>query len=140
MFTISQFAERLGISADTLRYYEKEGLLAPQRNASGYRVYSGRDEAWFGFVKRLKDTGMPMAQRRVAPSGRCHNRRTLRHARSAPAGVGRKTARVGGTPSAFGRQNPPLRRAAAKTKSDGLNRLNKPHIISRLAAPALQAV
>ena len=62
MFTISQFAERLGISADTLRYYEKEGLLAPQRNASGYRVYSGRDEAWFGFVKRLKDTGMPMAQ------------------------------------------------------------------------------
>ena len=29
MYSISQFAERLGISADTLRYYEKEGLLAP---------------------------------------------------------------------------------------------------------------
>lgn len=62
MYSISQFAERLGIRADTLRYYEKEGLLAPQRNASGYRVYSERDEIWFGFVKRLKDTGMPMAQ------------------------------------------------------------------------------
>lgn len=62
MFTISQFAERLGISADTLRYYEKEGLLAPQRNASGYRIYSEHDETWFGFVKRLKETGMPMAQ------------------------------------------------------------------------------
>ena len=62
MFTISQFADRLGISADTLRYYEKEGLLTPQRNASGYRVYSERDEAWFGFVKRLKETGMPRAQ------------------------------------------------------------------------------
>ena len=62
MYSISQFAERLGISADTLRYYEKEGLLAPQRNASGYRVYSERDEIWFGFLKRLKDTGMPMAQ------------------------------------------------------------------------------
>ncbi len=62
MYTISQFAERLDISTDTLRYYEKEGLLAPQRNAAGYRVYTERDEAWFGFVKRLKDTGMPMAQ------------------------------------------------------------------------------
>ena len=62
MYTISQFAERLGISTDTLRYYEKEGLLAPQRNAAGYRVYTERDKAWFGFVKRLKDTGMPMAQ------------------------------------------------------------------------------
>ena len=62
MFTISQFADRLGISADTLRYYEKEGLLTPQRNASGYRAYSERDEAWFGFIKRLKETGMPMAQ------------------------------------------------------------------------------
>nr|WP_314227888.1 MerR family transcriptional regulator [uncultured Kingella sp.] len=62
MYTISQFAEQLGISTDTLRYYEKEGLLAPQRNAAGYRVYTERDEVWFGFVKRLKDTGMPMAQ------------------------------------------------------------------------------
>lgn len=45
MYRIQEFAALTGLSADTLRYYEKEGLLAPARDANGYRIYSERDAA-----------------------------------------------------------------------------------------------
>ncbi|MCQ4260501.1 MerR family transcriptional regulator [Stutzerimonas stutzeri] len=58
---VQQFAARTGLSADTLRYYEKIGLLRHvKRDASGHRVYGSRDLEWVGFVLRLKDTGMPL--------------------------------------------------------------------------------
>lgn len=57
--SIQQFATRTGLSADTLRYYEKIGLLRHvARDASGFRVYGPRDLEWVGFILRLKDTGM----------------------------------------------------------------------------------
>ncbi|EQM72491.1 MerR family transcriptional regulator [Pseudomonas stutzeri] len=59
--SIQQFAARTGLSADTLRYYEKIGLLRHvARDASGFRVYGPRDLEWVSFVLRLKDTGMPL--------------------------------------------------------------------------------
>ncbi|MEN2508566.1 MerR family transcriptional regulator [Stutzerimonas stutzeri] len=59
--SIQQFAARTGLSADTLRYYEKIGLLRHvARDASGFRVYGPRDLEWVAFVLRLKDTGMPL--------------------------------------------------------------------------------
>ncbi len=59
--SIQQFAARTGMSADTLRYYEKIGLLRHvARDASGFRVYGPRDLEWVTFVLRLKDTGMPL--------------------------------------------------------------------------------
>ncbi|MCI0919674.1 MerR family transcriptional regulator [Pseudomonas stutzeri] len=59
--SIQQFAARTGLSADTLRYYEKIGLLRHvARDASGFRVYGPRDLEWVTFVLRLKDTGMPL--------------------------------------------------------------------------------
>ena len=62
MYRIQEFAALTGLSADTLRYYEKEGLLAPARYANGYRIYSERDAAWLAFILRLKETNMPLAQ------------------------------------------------------------------------------
>lgn len=59
---IQEFAALTGLSADTLRFYEKEGLLAPARDGNGYRIYSERDVAWLAFVLRLKETNMPLAQ------------------------------------------------------------------------------
>ena len=50
------------MSAATLRYYEQEGLLRPERNANGYREYGARDLEWVGFILRLKDMGVPLAQ------------------------------------------------------------------------------
>lgn len=59
--SIGQFAARTGLSADTLRYYEKIGLLRHvARDASGFRVYGPRDLQWIGFILRLKDTGMAL--------------------------------------------------------------------------------
>jgi DNA-binding transcriptional MerR regulator len=59
--SIRQFAARTGLSADTLRYYEKIGLLRHvARDASGFRVYGQRDLEWIAFILRLKDTGMAL--------------------------------------------------------------------------------
>lgn len=52
-----EFAAQTGLSAATLRYYEQEGLLRPERNANGYREYGARDLEWVGFILRLKRHG-----------------------------------------------------------------------------------
>ena len=58
-----EFSDRVELSAYTLRYYEKIGLLKHvQRNTSGHRVYSKKDIDWVKFIKRLKDTGMPLVE------------------------------------------------------------------------------
>lgn len=42
-WTIKQTAEKMGIPADTLRYYDKEGIISPKRSENGYRQYSDND-------------------------------------------------------------------------------------------------
>ncbi len=60
---IAEFAAASGVTAYTLRYYEKIGLLpAIARDAGGRRVFDARDLDWIAFVVRLKETGMPLAQ------------------------------------------------------------------------------
>ncbi len=46
----------------TLRYYEHEGLITPERNSGNRRCYSDKDLTWIEFIKRLKDTGMPIKE------------------------------------------------------------------------------
>lgn len=55
---IGEFSKITGISAYTLRYYEKKGLIRVGRNSAGRREYSAEDIEWVKFIKRLKDTGM----------------------------------------------------------------------------------
>ena len=62
MYTISDVAKLLGITAHTLRFYEKEEIIAPIRNANGERVYDDSNLAWLRFVMRLKQTQMPISQ------------------------------------------------------------------------------
>ncbi|NQZ91482.1 MAG: MerR family transcriptional regulator [Moritella sp.] len=58
---IQQFSKLTDISSHTIRYYEKIGLLKNvSRNASGHRWFTEKDLIWFEFIKRLKDTGMPL--------------------------------------------------------------------------------
>jgi len=60
-FTIQQFSEISGLSVHTLRYYEKIALLDPvPRNASGYREFEEVHLRQVEFLKRLRDTGMPI--------------------------------------------------------------------------------
>jgi DNA-binding transcriptional MerR regulator len=61
--TPKQAAETSGFSLDTVRYYERIGLL-PQirRTAAGRRVFSEIDLMWLGLLRCLRDTGMPIAE------------------------------------------------------------------------------
>lgn len=61
----AQMAEQTGVSIDTLRYYEREGLLqSVVRNASGHRRYSKDDVLWVEVLRCLRATGMTMEQLR----------------------------------------------------------------------------
>ena len=60
---IREFAIQTGLSAHTLRYYEKIGLLTGVlRNSSGHRQFTAKDLEWVRFIVRLKETGMPLEQ------------------------------------------------------------------------------
>ena len=60
-YTISEAAARMHLSAPTLRYYAKEGLLPfVDRSASGVRVFKESDFEWLRLIECLKATGMPI--------------------------------------------------------------------------------
>ncbi|MGD9526947.1 MAG: MerR family transcriptional regulator [Pseudonocardia sp.] len=60
--TIAEIAELTGVSAHTLRYYERIGLLDVARDAAGHRVYGARDVTRVVFLSRLRMTGMPIRE------------------------------------------------------------------------------
>ena len=61
--TIQQVAERSGLSAHTLRYYERIGLLEPVGRAkNGHRRYSVDDLGWLELLQCLRATGMSIRQ------------------------------------------------------------------------------
>ncbi len=59
--TIKEIAARTGVSADTLRYYERMGLIpAVPRRAGGVRVYDEGFVEWVEFIQTLKAAGMSL--------------------------------------------------------------------------------
>ncbi|BDM67103.1 hypothetical protein HEK616_05900 [Streptomyces nigrescens] len=61
-YTISEVAAYTGLSAPTLRWYEEIGLLPDvERSHNGQRRFGNRDLDWLAFVRRLRLTGMPVA-------------------------------------------------------------------------------
>jgi DNA-binding transcriptional MerR regulator len=58
--TIAEAAELTGLTAHTLRYYERIGLLDVGRDATGYRSYDRRAMARIVFISRLRTSGMPI--------------------------------------------------------------------------------
>jgi DNA-binding transcriptional MerR regulator len=64
-YSVGEAAERSGFSVDTLRYYERLGLLEPVERTSGQRRrYRSSDLDWLGFVSCLRGTGMPVREMR----------------------------------------------------------------------------
>jgi Hg(II)-responsive transcriptional regulator len=60
---IGQLAQEAGIGIDTVRYYERQGLLPPpQRRASGYRQYGAQDVSRLRFIRRAKDLGFTLQE------------------------------------------------------------------------------
>ena len=58
---INEAADRSGLTQDTIRFYEKSGMLDTiQRDTRGWRVFSGDDINWLTTLERLRATGMPL--------------------------------------------------------------------------------
>jgi len=64
--SIDEVARRTGLTAHTLRYYERIGLIAPVGRAEGgQRRYAVADLAWIDFLLRLRTTRMPISRMRA---------------------------------------------------------------------------
>lgn len=65
-FSIKEAAKRSGLTAHTLRYYDKEGLLPfIGRSSSGNRLFSKQDMTWLKMITCLKNTGMSIGDIRT---------------------------------------------------------------------------
>ncbi len=63
---MKEIINETGLTSDTLRYYEKDGLLSDiLRLPNGHRRYSKHDLEWLKFVLCLKSTGMPLKKIRL---------------------------------------------------------------------------
>ena len=63
MYKIGQVAKQSGVGIDTIRFYERSGLLQQAtRTAAGYRVYGTRDVARIRFIRRAKSLGFSLEE------------------------------------------------------------------------------
>ncbi|MEX1081695.1 MAG: MerR family DNA-binding protein [Halofilum sp. (in: g-proteobacteria)] len=61
--TIGRLAKATEVGVETIRYYEREGLLEPpDRTASGYRLYPPKAVERLGFIRRAKALGFSLAE------------------------------------------------------------------------------
>ncbi|MQA01706.1 MAG: MerR family transcriptional regulator [Streptosporangiales bacterium] len=74
-YRISQLAERTGVPATTLRYYESTGLLRAERSPAGYRIYREPAVERLEFIATAKRLGLPLDEigelLRVRDTGAC---------------------------------------------------------------------
>lgn len=114
-YRISEVAERTGVSIDTLRYYERIGLLDIAREDNGHRRYSERDVGRLAFIGKLRAADVPIGvlqqyfglvadgprtePERLAllESHRTNLRERVAHFESALAMIDYKIERYGGT-------------------------------------------
>jgi DNA-binding transcriptional MerR regulator len=57
--SISELAHRCGVSTRSLRYYEEQGLLAPERNTAGHRRYASKAAGFVRLIQHLYNAGIP---------------------------------------------------------------------------------
>ena len=63
MYSIQDVSEKTGLTAHTLRYYEKEGLISGvERTPGGFRQYTDEDLERLGLIRCLKNTGMSIRE------------------------------------------------------------------------------
>jgi Hg(II)-responsive transcriptional regulator len=61
--TIGKLAERAAVSIETIRFYERKGILkAPRRRSSGYREYKADDAIRIRFIKRAQELGFTLKE------------------------------------------------------------------------------
>ena len=63
MYSIQEVSKKTGLTAHTLRYYEKEGLISGvERTQGGFRQYTDEDLERLGLICCLKNTGMSIQE------------------------------------------------------------------------------
>ena len=63
MMTIGQVSKLTGVGVETIRFYERSGLIkTPERKSSGYRVYSEEIINRLRFIRRAKDLGFSLSE------------------------------------------------------------------------------
>lgn len=63
MLTIGKVAERAQVTADSIRFYEREGLIRPaKKSESGYRLYTDEAIRRIGFIKHAQQCGFSLAE------------------------------------------------------------------------------
>jgi DNA-binding transcriptional MerR regulator len=61
--TIGKLAAAGGVSVETVRFYQRRGLLAePERRGSGYREYSDADQSRLEFIRRARQLGFTLGE------------------------------------------------------------------------------
>lgn len=61
--TIGKFAAEAGVSVETVRFYQRRGLLAlPERRGSGFREYTPADQWRLAFIRRARQLGFTLAE------------------------------------------------------------------------------
>ena len=92
---IGQLAQRAGVNIDTIRFYERQGILPePPRRESGYRDYPPETVGLIRFIKRAQELGFTLREAREllnlrsVPRGICGD--VLKHARSKVAQIDEK--------------------------------------------------
>ena len=95
--TIGQVAKQAGVGVETIRFYEREGLLAePERRPSGYRQYPAEVVRRVRFIRHAKDLGFALKEvqelleLRVDPVSTCADVRE--HARAKIADIAERIA------------------------------------------------
>ncbi|MCD8502153.1 MAG: Hg(II)-responsive transcriptional regulator [Bacillaceae bacterium] len=62
-YRISELADKCGVNKETIRYYERKGLLSePPRTVSGYRIYSDESVNRLYFIKRMQELGFSLVE------------------------------------------------------------------------------
>jgi MerR family mercuric resistance operon transcriptional regulator len=89
-FTVGELAKRARVNTETLRYYEKRGLMPrPRRSESGYRRYSKSDVSRLRFIRRAQELGFSLKEilellcPRVDPDTTCSDIRKQAHVKLA---------------------------------------------------------
>lgn len=63
MFAIGETAEKSGVKTETIRFYERTGIVPkPKRSANGQRVYMEEDVTRLSFIRRCRDHGFSLPQ------------------------------------------------------------------------------
>ena len=61
-YYIGELAEYFGVSTDTLRLYDRAGILSPKKEKNGYRAYSREDMIFLSYVLRLRQFSIPLQE------------------------------------------------------------------------------